>query len=216
MTRRSPEGSRLRRRLLTRVAPACAAAAVAVGLLAQGGGDAAAGTAPEPTFAALSGTGPTGLRIGPAEPAGTTGGAAAEPSFPATPPEGADNWPVATTIRKVQAGASGISEWIARSSQGGICVLLYDGTAVKGVAAVYSGCSGSNGDARGAGIEVSQIPGMAGETIAAGVVPDGVTSVSEPLADGSTATSTVTDNAWARVADSPAAPGAVPTETRGG
>lgn len=94
-------------------------------------------------------------------------------------------------------------------------MLLYDGLPVHGVAALDIGCS-TPGGARGADVEVSEIPGSPGETIAAGVVPDGVSSVSETMADGSTATSAVAGNAWARVSDVPAAPDEQPTETIGG
>ncbi len=135
---------------------------------------------------------------------------AATPSFPAQPPAGSSGWPVASTIRRLSLTAPGLSAWIARSSEGGICVLLYDGQPVHGVAALDIGCSTPEGLTRGAEVEVSEIPGLPGETIAAGVVPDGVSSVSQTMADGSTARSTVSGNAWARISAVPAAPGEQP------
>lgn len=215
MTRRSPGGGRLRRRLLTRVGPVAGATAAAAALVAGAGGSAAAGSEPEVSFAALEGTGPTGLRLGPpvAEP---EPGEAAVPAFPAEPPAGAGDWPVASTVRRLDLGSSDLEAWIGRSSQGGICVLLYDGAQVSGTAPVYAGCSPPEEVGRGAAIEVSEIPGRPGEVIAVGVVPDGVTSVSEVLQDGSTATSPVSGNAWLRVGSVPAAEGERPNETRGG
>jgi hypothetical protein len=109
----------------------------------------------------------------------------------------------------------GLSAWIARAEGGGICVLLYDGRSAEGVSAIDMGCSSPEGAARGASVEVSEIPGMPGKVIAAGVVPDGVTAVSEVMADGSTATSAVSGNAWARIADQPAATGEQPNEITG-
>ncbi|HXD54668.1 MAG TPA: hypothetical protein VN618_07940 [Solirubrobacteraceae bacterium] len=183
-------------------------------LVAGGGGTTAAGSESDVSFAALEGAGPTGLRLGPPV-ADTEPGEAAAPAFPAEPPAGAGDWPVASTVRRLDLGSSDFEAWIARSSQGGICVLLYDGTQATGVAPVYAGCSAPEEVARGAAIEVSEVPGRPGEVIAVGVVPDGVTSVSEVLADGSTATSPVSDNAWLRVGSVPAAEGERPNETRG-
>jgi hypothetical protein len=78
------------------------------------------------------------------------------------------------------------------------------------------GCSTTEGFARGASAEVSDIPGMPGKVIAVGVVPDGVTSVTTTMVDGSTQTVPVNGNAWARVGDQPAAAGGQSTETIGG
>jgi hypothetical protein len=215
MAQRSPSRKHLRRRLLLRAGPLLAAAGLTAALLAGSGGNAAAGTAPAPQFAALASTAPSGLPlVDPQEP--RSAGEPAEPSFPAQRPEGASDWPVADSIRRVTLGEPGLRAWIARSSAGGVCVLLYDGVPVEGVAALDVGCSAPEGDGHGATVEVSDIPGMPGKVIAAGVVPDGVTAVSEVLADGSTARSAVSGNAWARVAPQPAAAGEQPTETTGG
>lgn len=190
----------------------------AVGLAAAlGGGQASAGTsaAQAPSFAALASTAPSGLplvtshRLGSAsDPSG--------PTFPVEPPEGATDWPVAETIRSLSLGTPGLSAWIARSSEGGICVLLYDGAPVEGVSALDVGCSAPESAARGASVEVSDVPGMGGKVIAAGVVPDGVSAVSERMADGTTVTSQVSGNAWSRIGDQAAAAGEQPNEITGG
>jgi hypothetical protein len=190
------------------------AAAVVAALLTAGGGSAGANVAPAPVYSALSSTAPTGLVLGAS--GDRSADAPAVPTFPATPPEGATAWPVASSIRRLSLPGSDMSAWIARSTAGGICVLLYDGVPVRGVAAVYAGCSAAGAAARGTSIEVDEIPGLPGETIAAGVVPDGVQAVSEQLADGSTAVTAVSDNAWLRVGSQPAAPGEEPTEITGG
>ena len=94
--------------------------------------------------------------------------------------------------------------------------MLYDGQRVDGVAAVDVSCSSPEGFGDGASIEVSEIPGMPGRVIEAGVVPDGVTRVRTALADGSSATSTVSGNAWTRSSSEPPAPGSEPTAITGG
>jgi hypothetical protein len=123
---------------------------------------------------------------------------------------------VTSSIRRLKLTVPGLSAWIARSAAGGVCVLLYDGQPVEGVDAVDAACSTPEGLTGGASLEVSQIPGMPGRVIEAGVVPDGVSAVSTALADGTTATSPVGGNAWARSGQVPPAPGAEPTEIRGG
>jgi hypothetical protein len=184
-------------------------------VLGGGGASAGANVAAAPSYAALAGTQPSGLPLvtshqprGGSEPAG--------PTFPAQAPPGALDWPVAESIRRLSLGNAGLSAWIARASEGGVCVLLYDGTPAEGTDALYTGCSAPEGAGRGASVEVSDVPGMTGEVIAAGVVPDGVTAVSERMADGSTVTSPVSGNAWSRVADQPAAAGEQPNEITGG
>jgi hypothetical protein len=204
-----------RRRLLLRAGPPLAGAGLAAALLAGGGASAGASTAPAPSYAALASTAPSGLPLVESHHERRAGDPVG-PTFPAQPPEGATGWPVASSIRRLSLSEPGLTAWIARAADGGVCVLLYDGEPVEGVSAIDMGCSAPDGVARGAAVEVSEIPGMPGKTIAAGVVPDGVTSVSEVMADGSTATSAVSGNAWARIADQPAAAGEQPTENRGG
>jgi hypothetical protein len=123
---------------------------------------------------------------------------------------------VTSSIRRVQLSVPGLSAWIARSAVGGVCVLLDGGQAVEGMSAIYLGCSTPEGFGAGASIEVSDLAGLPGRVIEAGVVPDGVTAVRMTLADGSTATATVSDNAWARSGTVPPAPGSEPTAITGG
>jgi hypothetical protein len=191
------------------------AAALATALLAGGGARAGASGASAPSYAALESTAPSRLPLVESHRQRQAGDPVG-PTFPAQPPEGATGWPVASSIRRLSLSEPGLSAWIARAADGGVCVLLYDGHPVEGVSALDVGCSPPEGVSRGASVEVSEIPGMPGKTIAAGVVPDGVTSVSEVMADGSTETSPVSGNAWARIADQPAGAGEQPTENRGG
>ncbi|HEX4437095.1 MAG TPA: hypothetical protein VH061_09900 [Solirubrobacteraceae bacterium] len=193
--------------------------ALAGTLVVLGGGGApatASSAASGVSYTALSSSEPTGLPLveshQPASSSNQSG-----PTWPAQPPqEAAGRWPVTSTIRRLSLSVPGLSAWIARSGAGGICVLLYDGVPAGGVSAVDMGCSSPEGLARGASVEVSEIPGLPGKTIAAGVVPDGVTAVTTTMADGSTETAPVKGNAWARVGDQPAAAGQQSTETIGG
>jgi hypothetical protein len=190
----------------------------AVGLTAAlGGGQASAGTstAATPSYAALASTAPSGLPLVTSHRPGSASDPSG-PTFPVEPPEGATDWPVAETIRSLSLSTPGLSAWIARSSEGGICVLFYDGAPVEGVSALDVGCSAPASGARGASVEVSEIPGMDGKVIAAGVVPDGASAVSERMADGTTVTSQVSGNAWSRIADQAAAAGEQPNEITGG
>jgi hypothetical protein len=208
----------LRPRNLVVIGAIVAAAATAV--LVIGGHRATAGassaSAASASYAALASDEPSGLPLvtshGERPP-----GVPAGPTWPAQPPEGSTaSWPLASSIRRVPLGEPGLSGWIATSIEGGICVLLYDGAPVEDNAAIYSGCSAEARLDRGASVEVSDIPGKPAEVIAAGVVPDGVTAVSFTMADGSTDTVPVRDNAWARVGDQPAASGKAPTLITGG
>ncbi|HEX9481012.1 MAG TPA: hypothetical protein VF927_02815, partial [Solirubrobacteraceae bacterium] len=94
-------------------------------MLAGSGGNAAAGTASAPQFAALASTAPSGLPL--VDPNAARSAGEAGPTFPAQPPEGASDWPVADSIRRLTLEEPGLQAWIARSSAGGVCVLLYDG-----------------------------------------------------------------------------------------
>jgi hypothetical protein len=212
----TPRPGPRRRRLLWAAAP-LAAGGLAAAALAGGGTPAAATPAQPPSYAALaSGGEAAGLTIVPAGAPRAAAGTAG-PTWPAVPPAGsAGSWPVTSSIRRLTLAVPGLSAWIARSAAGGVCVLLYDGQAVEGVDAVDVECSTPEGFGRGASLEVSQIPGMPGRVIEAGVEPDGVSAVSTALADGTTATSPVSGNAWARSGAEPPAPGAEPIEITGG
>jgi hypothetical protein len=204
---------RLRRSLLP-VAPALAAAGLAVASLAGGGAPARATPEAPPSYAALAAPAePTGLAL--VDPHAAEAPATGGPTWPASPPVGTGgSWPVTATIRRLKM--SGVQAWIARSAAGGVCLMLYDGRRVEGVAAVDVSCSSAEAFGDGASIEVAEIPGMPGRVIEAGVVPDGVTAVRTALADGTSATTAVTGNAWTRSGSEPPAPGSEPTAiTRG-
>lgn len=213
--RQSRRRSRLRRSLLP-VAPALAAAAAAAAFLTSGGAPAAATSEAPPAYAALEGPAEaTGLTF--VEPHAARAGSSAGPTWPASPPPATGgSWPVNSTIRRLKLPASGLQAWIARSAAGGVCVMLYDGQRVEGTAAVDVSCSSPEGFGEGASIEVSEIPGMPDRVIEAGVEPDGVTGVRTALADGSSATTAVSGNAWARSGSEPPAPGSEPTAITGG
>ncbi|HXB15112.1 MAG TPA: hypothetical protein VNV44_05140 [Solirubrobacteraceae bacterium] len=206
-----------RRRSLLWAAALVAAGGLATAL-ARGGAPAEATPAQPPSYAALAagGEGASGLTIvDGSAPRATPGNAG--PTWPAVPPEGSGgSWPLTSSIRRLKLAVPGLSAWIARSAAGGVCVLLYDGKPVEGVNAVDLACSTPAGFGAGASLEVSEIPGMPGRVIEAGVEPDGVSAVSTPLADGTTAVSPVSGNAWARSGTEPPAPGAEPTAITGG
>lgn len=195
-----------------------AIAVITLVLLLNGRGNTAAATtsSPNAAYQALGSNEPSGLPLVASHHVRTSSDPIG-PTWPIEAPEGAGvDWPLASSIRKVSPGVQGVSVWIASSIAGGICVLLYDGAPVNGVSAVSAGCSTSEHVDNGATIEVSEVPGQPGKVYAAGVVPNGVTSVQSKMADGSTYTAPVSDNAWARVTDVPAESGQVPTQITGG
>jgi hypothetical protein len=193
------------------------AAALAAALLGGGGAPAAATPAAPPGYAALSAGEPTGLTLTPPRPPRAALGVSGGPTWPASPPEGTGgSWPVTSSIRRLTLGVPGVSAWIARSQAGGICVLVSDGQQVEGVGAVGATCSTPEGFGAGASLEVAEIPGMRGRVIEAGVEPDGVSAVHTTLADGTSATTAVSKNGWARNGTEPSAPGSEPTAIQGG
>lgn len=204
-------------RSLIAASVACAAAAATL-LLAAGHdapGSASAATAPAARYAALASRQPSGLTLVTSH--GASGSATPHPTWPAQPPPGAGlHWPDAATIRRLSLTTPGVSGWIAASTEGGVCILIYDGEPVEGNAAVYAGCSPEGRLDRGAAAEIRDIPGRPGVSIDAGVVPDGVSAVTLTLADGSTETLPVHGNAWARESEDPIAAGRRPAWTTGG
>jgi len=181
------------------------AAAAVVTLMTRGPTARATPGSPYGIYDALNSTEPSGLplvtshsRYLPGDPVG--------PTFPAQEPHDAGGgWPIASSIRRAIVNVPGISVWIAKSSAGGICVLLYNGKASHGISAVAASCSARDRLDRGATVESYGASGSSGDVLAAGVVPNGVTAVATQMADGSTNTVTVSDNAWARVTDGPPA-----------
>lgn len=87
----------------------------------------------------------------------------------------------------------GLRVWVAKRTGGGICVLALK-SGRKGPA---SSCAPTS---RGATIELL---GAGPETLFAGVAPSDVTSVTVQLADGSTTTAPVSDNAYTLDASAP-------------
>jgi hypothetical protein len=170
-------------------------------VLLNGSGGTAKASAPTPpsyaAYPALSSNEPTGLPlVTHGSPAAATLGAQG-PTFPASPPaEVAGGWPEAVSIRKLSINVSTISAWIAKSIEGGVCVLLSRHQPIKGVYGVAVSCAlAANINSTGATVE-SEVPGSNGVTIA-GVVPAGVSSVQVALTDGTSKTVVVSDNAWA-------------------
>lgn len=208
----------LARKRMLLVLAAAAVAAAAFLLLGAGHGTSARAssvTTAQASYAALASQQPSGLPLVTShepEP-----GVAPHPTWPAQAPEGASgHWPDSSTIRPLKLSVPGLSAWIAASLEGGICMLLYDGEPVGGNAAVYSSCSAEGSLANGAGLHIESIPGKPGIVIDAGVVPNGVTSVTAQLADGKTETLAVNGNAWARESEEPMVPGQRPAWTTGG
>jgi len=123
------------------------------------------------------------------------------PSFPAVPPAEsavAEHWPIASTIRAVRVKVPGISAWIAESYGGGVCALAWDGGTPS---AVGFSCAPASGLARGAGVELREMPSRPGKVLKVGVVPSGTTTMTVKLPDGSAATAPVSDDAWAYLSD---------------
>lgn len=193
------------------------AIAVLVLLLNGSNGTAVANpSSPYAAYQALSSNEPSGLPLVTSSELRTSS-ASSGPTWPIDAPEGSgEDWPIASSIRKVSVDQPGLSVWIAKSIGGGVCVLLYDGVPVNGVSAVAGGCSTAEHLDNGATMELSDVPGEPGKVFAAGVVPDGVTAVQSKMADGSTYTAPVSDNAWARVTEVAAESGQTPTQITGG
>lgn len=118
-------------------------------------------------------------------------GEAFHPGYPAVAP--APNLPVPSSIRKIPVSVPGVSLWIATTAEGGICKLAYlAGNPGMGVSCTSGGAGLASGVA-------GELTTPSGEILYAGVVPDGVSSVTETLPDGSSVTIPVTDNGWAYV-----------------
>lgn len=111
------------------------------------------------------------------------------PGYPAVAP--GPKWPTPSAIRKIPVSVPGVSLWIAKTAEGGVCAMSY----LAGNAGMGVSCTKSEGGlANGAGGELTT---ASGAILYAGVVPSGVSSVNEKLPDGSTVTIPVTDNGWA-------------------
>jgi hypothetical protein len=167
-------------------------------LMNEGGSSARASEASEYAgYPALESTAPTGLPL--VSSHSSSQGAGAEgPTWPMEAPGGIQaGWPVAASIRAVSVGVRGMSVWIAKSMGGGICAMLWPHQPAESVPSVSYSCTTSSEDlSQGATAQVSQLPASPGKVYVAGVVPSSVGSMKVTLADGSTTTVDVTDNAW--------------------
>jgi hypothetical protein len=184
---------------------AIATLAAATVLLSGRGTQARADAASEyASYPALASTAPTGLTLVSA-PASAPASAPGGPTWPLDPPGGPHSgWPIGSSIRRVAVDTSAISVWIAKAIGGGVCVLLSPNESTHGVYGVGYSCSTGEGDlAQGATVEASALPGAAGTVYVAGVVPNDVSSVRVELADGSTVSAPVSDDAWALEAEAP-------------
>lgn len=164
-------------------------------LLLSTGGSTATTSSVYAGYPALDATGPTELQLVSSHGAAST---SQKPTWPLSAPEGAQNWPLAESIRKLDVESPNDTVWIAKSLSGGICVLLWAHQPTGDIPSIGASCSGSDEEdiQRGATTQVSEIPGEPGVTHVAGVVPSTVSSVEVTLADGSTRMATVKDNAW--------------------
>jgi hypothetical protein len=91
-----------------------------------------------------------------------------------------------------------MTAWIAKSLGGGVCVLLWVHQPTGDIPSIGSSCSSeTEADVNaGATTQISEIPGEHGTVFVAGVVPSTVAAVTATMADGTTKTVAVAENAW--------------------
>jgi hypothetical protein len=177
------------------------AAVVAIVLLSNGSGATAKATAPLPpsyaAYPALSGTEPSGLTV--ATPGSPAALAAKGPVFPTNPPGGmASHGPLLASIRRLPLSLPNVSAWIAKSADGGICVLASRHEPVKGTYPLGISCAPAALSESGV---TSEMEADGRKTVTVGVVPDDVSSVQVAFTDGSKETVQVSRNAWALESD---------------
>ncbi|HEU0251173.1 MAG TPA: hypothetical protein VFR48_10655 [Solirubrobacteraceae bacterium] len=128
------------------------------------------------------------------------------PTWPLQAPEGSlsSAWPLAESIRKLNIQSPNMTAWIAKSVGGGVCVLLWAHQPTGDTPSIGSSCSGETEvDVNaGATTQISEIPAEHGIVFVAGVVPSTVAAVIATMADGTTKTVTVSENAWSLEASS--------------
>ena len=166
-------------------------------VLLSAGGSAAAPNSNYAAYPALSGTAPAGLELVDSH---SVRGSGERPTWPLQAPEGAQSgWPLAESIRPLQTESPDLTAWIAKSLGGGVCVLLWAHQPAGETASIGYSCSEETeaGLRRGATTQASEIPGEPGRVYVAGVVPSTVSAVAVTLADGSSKTVPVKDDAWA-------------------
>jgi hypothetical protein len=153
----------------------------------------AASAGPQPDYSALRSVAPSGL---------TLVSTAAEAKQAAGPvwfsqAEG----PNILTARGTPVSVPGLSVWVARAQDGGICVLALR-AGQPGVAGPGASCAPAGGSS-GATLESPASSADPGYIV--GVAPDGVSAVSILQADGTTQTTSVQDNAYAATLKGPVA-----------
>jgi hypothetical protein len=178
------------------------AAILAIVLLSNGSGATAKASAPLPplyaAYPALNSTEPSGLTV--ATPGSPEALAAKGPVFPANPPGGmASHGPLLASIRRLPIGLPNVSAWIAKSADGGLCVLASSNQpVVSGAYGLGIGCGPAS--VSDAGV-TSEMEAEDRKTVTVGVVPDNVSSVQVAFTDGAKETVPVSGNAWALESD---------------
>jgi hypothetical protein len=166
-------------------------------MLLSASGSTATPTSNYAAYPALQSNGPTELEFVASHGATHEGN---RPTWPLQAPEGSlsSNWPLAESIRKLNVQSPNMTAWIAKSLGGGVCVLLWVHQPTGDIPSIGSSCSGeTEADVNaGATTQISEIPGEHGTVFVAGVVPSTVAAVTATMADGTTKTVTVAENAW--------------------
>jgi len=196
---RFPRPPATRRAILALTLAATAVPASIVLLSASG--STATPSNPYAAYPALQSTAPSELELVASHERATNTG---RPTWPLQAPQGAQSgWPLAESIRKLDLASPNMTAWIARSLGGGVCVLLWAHQPSGATPSIGYSCSQESEAAlaSGATARVSEIPGEPGAVYLAGVVPSTVSAVAVRLADGSTRTVAVTDNAWSLEAE---------------
>lgn len=170
-------------------------------LLLSASGSTATPASEYAAYPALQNTGPVELEFVSSHSATH---ATDRPTWPLQAPAGTQGgWPLAESIRKLELQSPGMTAWIAKSLGGGVCVLLWAHQPAGDTPSIGSSCSGeTEADLKtGATAEVSEVPGEPGKVFVAGVVPSTVAAVRATLADGTTSTVEVKENAWSLEAE---------------
>ncbi len=200
-TPRSATGGRPRRaRLATAGVTLCGALAYA--LAAEGGGAAAA--APPSAgalYPALGSSGPVGLTFATAQQIEAASPSRSGPAWRSEPDAYGAGTPVPATIRRLPSTDREAASWIAESGEGGVCVMVSPTRRVAGVYPVGATC-GEGQAALEHGIELTYIYPDSDAMLLAGVVPAGTSSVTVALADGTSASTSVSGDGWALTATS--------------
>jgi hypothetical protein len=173
------------------------AAILAIVLLSNGSGATAKASAPLPllyaAYPALSSTEPSGLTV--ATPGSPAALAAKGPVFPANPPGGmASHGPLLASIRRLPISLPNVSAWIAKSADGGLCVLTSRHEPVRGTYPLGIDCGPASVSESGV---TSEMEAEGRKTVTVGAVPDDVSSVQVAFTDGSKETVPASGNAWA-------------------